>query len=129
MIHDPCPIDQALKVLNELVEADAEAMGALCESRVPCNKSLAGHPTAQVLRDGQEAYAGGLLGILNGIFGIADATVYGPIVAIYEVNCMDPNCARGDIEGGIVGQPCPHCGQPLDLGPLKSFERYSPEKE
>jgi hypothetical protein len=51
----------------------------LIDARVTCNEALADHPTIQVgQQDG--SYQVGLLGILNGLFGINDAG-WGPITA------------------------------------------------
>lgn len=69
-------VDHAVKVLNELLEADHEAMQALLTYRVPCNRAFGDHPTVQVsLRPGADktdldnGYEVGLMGIINAIFG------------------------------------------------------------
>jgi len=58
--------------LNELLRMDKYAMTDLVSERISVNKELAHHPTVQV----QELVKGiqevGLLGILNGMFGIED---------------------------------------------------------
>jgi hypothetical protein len=69
-------VNHAVRVLNELLEADPEAMKALFECRVPCNRAMGGHPTVQVaLREGADktdfdnGYEVGVMGIINAIFG------------------------------------------------------------
>jgi hypothetical protein len=71
--------DTALRLLNDAFHLDSKAMEALVKFRVPCNLSLAGHPTIQVVahpKDGKNPnvpegseYGIGILGILNGILG------------------------------------------------------------
>lgn len=62
-------LDAAIEFINELIETDREAITALWQNRVPCNQALADHPTVQV---GEEngRFVVGLLGILNGLFGV-----------------------------------------------------------
>lgn len=62
-------IDKAIEVLNELHTADPSVMNTLVSYRVPCNDDVADHDTIQVgvTPDG---YVVGILGIINGIFGI-----------------------------------------------------------
>lgn len=82
MIEDPVSVDQAIRVLNQATEDDRQAMAALVEDRIPCSRRLARHPSIQVGR----AHGGhrvGMLGIINGLFGIDDRG-YGPISAIYN---------------------------------------------
>lgn len=61
---------QALKemcqILNEALEADPQAITALLSLRVPCNETLAAHPTIQV-RDEKGEVTIGTLGLLNGM--------------------------------------------------------------
>ena len=65
-------ISQAVKVLNEAIESDPIAMNQLINSRVMCNAALADHPSIQVGKDTRytEVWWVGLLGIINGIFGV-----------------------------------------------------------
>jgi hypothetical protein len=77
-------IDHVLAVLNEAVELDKDAMTALVNARVPCNERLADHPTIQVGSfDGITKV--GLLGVLNGLFGIA-SDGWGAIGADFDSN-------------------------------------------
>jgi hypothetical protein len=90
-------IDQAIELLNQAVLTDREAIAALISNRVSCNEALANHPTIQVVAIinktracgksepglNIERYEVGLLGILNGLFGI-DENGWGFIVAHYD---------------------------------------------
>jgi len=80
-------IEQAVKVLNEALERDADAVMALVNYRVACNDTLAGHPTIQVHRFG-EVHKIGLLGLLNGILG------GGPSGDIGAKGQIDPQTGR-----------------------------------
>jgi hypothetical protein len=74
--------DAMARYLNELLKLDPEAVYRLLETRVPCNKDLADHPTVQVhTKDG--IYSVGLLGILNGFIG-ADTDGWGFLCACYS---------------------------------------------
>jgi hypothetical protein len=66
-------VKDAVELLNGAFCDDPAAMGALIEARVPCNKELAHHPSIQVSaeEDGSNCRVG-LLGILNGLFGVRD---------------------------------------------------------
>jgi hypothetical protein len=75
-------VEEAVRVLNSAAKADPKAMDALISARVPCNETLANHPTIQVQGDIGEAQVG-LLGILNGLFGI-NHSGRGHIEAIYD---------------------------------------------
>lgn len=71
MIKEFITPDEAIELLNSAIKADKEAINNLVNSRVACNLELAEHPTIQVGCDIEECEVG-LLGILNGLFGIAD---------------------------------------------------------
>lgn len=66
-------VEEAIKTLNEAVEADKAAMLELLNFRVPINEKLAKHPTIQCStyrpEDQKTGYSVSLLGIINGIFG------------------------------------------------------------
>ena len=67
-------VDHAVKVLNEALEMHHDAMLELINFRVPCNEELSNHPTIQVRAyDMDVKYSVGILGIINGIFGIRGA--------------------------------------------------------
>lgn len=59
-----------LQTLNEAYEADASAVHSLICTRVPCNQTLADHPTIQVETNKvapTETFAVGMLGVINGV--------------------------------------------------------------
>jgi hypothetical protein len=136
MIREQITIEEAIGFLNQMVLIDPDATRALVETRVPCNQAMADHPTLQVQVAPDESFLVGVLGLLNGIFGVDDEG-WGPIAACYEVVCP----IHGKVEGnGIVGDTCqvdvsqpaeglglgglhPHlCGEPLELGKLTHFK-------
>jgi hypothetical protein len=64
---------EVVELLNDALKTDPAAVKALVGQRVPCNKELAEHPTIQVLSVDEGQYKIGLLGFLNGMFGLTDA--------------------------------------------------------
>jgi hypothetical protein len=83
MIESPTMLAEVVvDYLNELLEIDRAAIGALVDNKVPCNKLLANHPTVQVASKHAGCHVG-LLGILNGLCGVK-ANGYGYIVAIFK---------------------------------------------
>lgn len=84
MIKEQVSIDEVLAVLNDAVTTDRKAMTDLIEARVSCNRQLANHPTIQVRDFPGEGCRVGVLGILNGIFGIDDITGNGIMAASYD---------------------------------------------
>lgn len=81
-------VQDAVTLLNEAVFADRETMQELVEHRIVCTLELAYHPTIQVSAKNEV----GLLGILNGIFGL-NATQEGYIRAVYQ----DDNLVRFEV--------------------------------
>ena len=67
--------EQAVKILNEALEADSVAINQMFSHRVACSERLANHATIQVRdyqRDGDPSIPNiGVLGLINGIFGIS----------------------------------------------------------
>lgn len=79
-------VEQAVRLLNEALEADPEAIRKLVDFHVDCNIKLAGHPSIQV-RTVNKSDSVGLLGIINGIFGTVGGGPFdgfGHIVAVFE---------------------------------------------
>lgn len=76
-------IARAIELLNELIALDEDAVTALFENRVPCNEALADHPTVQIVVNAENKYTVGLLGIINGMFGV-DGRGIGQIGAAYS---------------------------------------------
>lgn len=58
-----------LEALNSAFQADPAAVHCLCANRVPCNQTLADHPTVQVgaIPVWSDAHQVGALGLLNGV--------------------------------------------------------------
>lgn len=99
-IADTITIEDAIRVLNRMLEADPVATQSLVQKRVPCNQALANDPMVQVHstpvfrikpgplgrhvgeRIGQD-HKVGLLGVVNGLFG-KDGDDWGPIAAVYD---------------------------------------------
>ena len=69
-------IEQAIERLNSALEHDPDAVGKLMDYRVPCNEKLCyEHPHVQTrLFAGDAVATVGMLGLLNGIFGVEPAT-------------------------------------------------------
>lgn len=83
MIRSSVSIEDVIEFLNGLIEADRDAAHNLVEKRVACTEELIKHPTVQVRQPKGEKPTVGLLGVLNGIFGI-DEDGWGPIVAYFD---------------------------------------------
>jgi len=83
VIRQNVTLDGTIAFLNELTAIDRVAMTMLLTNLVPCSKDLVKHPTVQV-GEGQDGIPiVGLLGILNGLFGIDDDG-WGAIAAVFE---------------------------------------------
>ena len=79
---DTVSVDDAIAYLNELIELDRSTIAALIANRIPCNRALADHQTAQC----GERYGGftiGMIGVLNGLFGVDDDG-WGFIAFVFE---------------------------------------------
>lgn len=83
MINNSTTIDEVIAYLNDLLERDQVALRALVDNRVPCNNKFAQHETVQVYKATEESSLVGMLGVINGMFGI-DENGYGPIAALYD---------------------------------------------
>lgn len=87
MIKESITVDDVVTLLNEALGLDREAIDTLVGTRVLCNSALASHPTIQVMGSqmtgGPQPYRVGLLGVLNGLFGIDDKG-FGPIAAVFD---------------------------------------------
>lgn len=78
-------VDHAIRVLNECVDADHDAMLALVNCRVPVNDCVAKHDSVQVGLDDTL----GVVGLINGLFGV-DETGYGYITMECETAKPEP---------------------------------------
>lgn len=126
-IKESVTVGDVVEVLNRATKEDAGAIRALIENRVPCNKNLSDDPTIQVSDNSV-----GLLGIINGIFGINDEG-WGTIAAEFAVVCE--KCGSVGPDGSVIGEICAcsiskHlgqiddpciCGGKLVLGDLLGF--------
>jgi hypothetical protein len=118
--------DRIVEVMNSALEMDPAAVYALVESRVPCNRELADHPTIQVSAEGGK-YGVGLLGVLNGLAGtqtFKGQPGWGRVQAVFQIYCPEHGHSKR-LEGLAVGDACPDCGQKLLLGPLECFRRVN----
>lgn len=80
MIKDSVTVQDVCDLFNEIVRDDPECARALVETRVPCNEAIADHPTIQVnLFEGDDTAKVGLLGFLNGLFGINEKSGMGAV--------------------------------------------------
>jgi hypothetical protein len=76
--------DAAIEVLNRIHKADPTVLPALMAYRVPCNETICDDPTVQVRKNDNGDWEVGLLGIINGIFGIVEGKEHGYIAAYYD---------------------------------------------
>lgn len=127
-IKESVTIKDVVALLNRAAKKDLVAMRSLIETRVPCNKALGDDPTILVTEEGSV----GLLGIINGLFGVDDKG-WGTIGATFGVVCE--KCGN-ESAGGKVGEICSStickelgqiddpciCGGKLVLGDLLRFE-------
>lgn len=93
-MRDSVTIYDVVSFLNQLLKTDREAVSELFHLKVKCNQALADHPAVQVseyiLENGAEVktpgeYQVGLLGILNGLFGV-DKDGWGAIARNVETS-------------------------------------------
>lgn len=80
MIKDNITVRDVCDLFNEIIQKDPECAKSLIDTRIICNKEIADHPTIQVLEENGETRVG-LLGFINGMFGIGDDGM-GPICVI-----------------------------------------------
>lgn len=81
-MYESITVDQLIVFLNGLLNSDKPAIAALIANRVPCNQVLADHPSVQVMSQ-HGGYHVGLLGIINGMFGV-DEHGRGSIRCVFE---------------------------------------------
>src|SRR5687767_7124171 len=60
---------EAINILNRILDKDKEAVSKLIIHRVPCNRALADVETTQVRLEDDKSHTVSMLGVLNGIFG------------------------------------------------------------
>jgi hypothetical protein len=76
-------IDHAIEVLNEALKLDVRALRELFHARVFVNRDLAHHAKIQVIGKPEEVSTMGVLGLINGLFGVSKSG-WGYITAVYE---------------------------------------------
>jgi len=72
MLKESVTPQDVCDLLNGLLKSDREFVTNLVRFHAPCNTEIAGHPTIQVrgYKEYPNVYTCGIVGILNGIFGI-----------------------------------------------------------
>ena len=89
-VKDSVTVDHVLEVLNRMLEADPVATRELVLTHISCNEDLRDDPTIQVrtysIQEDDPAHSVGILGVLNGIFGI-DEGGWGPFTANIKIVC------------------------------------------
>lgn len=71
-------VSRAVKVLNEALKRDPEAITRLVNMRVDCNQRLADHPTVRTASI-DEGHRIGIMGLLNGALGDNSGGVIGAV--------------------------------------------------
>jgi len=123
--------DRMVGILNEMLELDYEATTALVFGPyIPCNEGVANHKSVQCrelpvkYHQGERKWGVRVMGLLNGLAGIYPDG-YGRIHGVFEVVCREHGILKDcDL---VVGDPCPECKLPLELGKLLKFERVPSE--
>ncbi len=82
MIKETVTVTEVIDYLNEITELDRSAILAIFTNRVKCNEKLANHPTVQIGESNGD-FTVGILGILNGLFGV-DENNWGPICSVSD---------------------------------------------
>lgn len=60
-------------LMNDLLQLDRSCVNEMIKTRFRCNQDTADHPTVQVRKYPEDEYfTVGLIGILNGLFGIRE---------------------------------------------------------
>lgn len=76
-------VETVVELLNEALRMDQLAVTDLVSERITVNKQLALHPTIQCVETGRGRFEMGLLGFLNGLFGV-DEEKHGAIKAVID---------------------------------------------
>jgi hypothetical protein len=99
VMKESISIDETIDLLNSALNLDRKALSDLIAGRVVCNEVLADHETIQVGNFNGELRVG-LLGILNGLFGI-DAVGWGPISAVLRGDGLIKKFERLSLRRGV----------------------------
>lgn len=70
MFKESVTPQDVVDLLNQLGKLDKGVLCDLLGARVPCGHAVATHPTIQVYSDGTGNFQVGMLGFLNGLFGV-----------------------------------------------------------
>lgn len=76
-------VQGVVDLLNVALRMDEQAVSDLIGERITVNKDLANHPTIQCVETGRGRFEIGMLGFLNGLFGI-DEKMRGAIEAVVD---------------------------------------------
>jgi hypothetical protein len=92
MIKETVSIDEAIALLNEILQLDPEVANIMVKHHFICNEMIANHATIQVQATEMNPFQRvgnktegwvGILGVINGMFGVHENGM-GPIC--YEIN-------------------------------------------
>lgn len=72
MIKSSITPQDVVDLLNDMLAKDRLAVEALMGFHIACNKDLADHPTVQTAGSVIGVTSVGMLGLLNGLFGVFD---------------------------------------------------------
>ncbi len=73
----------AVTMLNEMLQLDPAATAIMIGVRQQVNDALAQHPTIQTHGTPEGVFLVGLLGVINGLFGIREDG-FGAVMAVYD---------------------------------------------
>lgn len=117
MLKDSVTINDVIDLLNGAFAMDSYAMHSLVMARVVCNETLADHPTIQVGKFGED-YKVGLIGVLNGVFGMAEDG-FGAIAGDFDIVCPNGHDLPDKTK---TGEQCLECGDHV-VYKLTGFKR------
>ena len=106
MIKKSVTIEEVVDYLNDLLKTDHKAIQAMFNERFRVSKALANHPTMQVISYREVYFSAGIIGLLNGMFGVDD-NGDGSLAVCYRVTCPNGHDLPGEVEEGNI---CPECG-------------------
>lgn len=78
-------IEATVKVLNDLLRNDPEAMRSLVNFRVRVGKKTAEHPTIEVEGEEPGDFSLGIIGLLNGCLRTKEGE-FGPVVGVRDIS-------------------------------------------
>jgi len=121
MIKEFVGLEEAIDTLNRLISLDKAAATCLVDTRIPCSVDVALDETIQAGFHVDYEATIGMLGVINGIFGV-DSDGNSPIVALYDCFCSeDPIHSVGPHQGAM--DACETCGAELQPLIVRKFIR------